>query len=296
MTPSLLKPTLWTMNASIFSTVLLLFTAVTAGAISGAVISAVGSALYLVLVFPTLCGIICGVAVGRLARRLHVRSKHIAGSLGAFAAVVAIVTILASSWSIRRSEIVTELTTRLGASDAMVEKALELWNRDEAGDSAPILSPLMYRLTTGVELFEAQTLNLGFGFNLTLLLLEAGLAIYAAIRFAWDPISDPYCEPCSAWTSRRIVGTAPLGALATIKSEIKLEQWHRLGRRLGSPKLTTPVTLKCYMCDSCENTAVRFELDVSESGKRVRTVQMKEAPYSALQDIWDSQQMARGEI
>lgn len=284
------------MYTSIPSIALMALGAILSGVIGGAITSAVGSVLYLVLVLPTICGITCGVAVGRIARHQHVRSTNITSVVGAIGAIIAIITILAAAWSIRRSEIVTELTTKLGGSDALVERALELWNRDEAGGASDFMAPLMYRLNTGIELFDEQTLNLGFGFNLTLLILETGLAIYAAIRFANDPITDPYCSRCKMWTSRRIVGTASLGALATIKSELKLEQWHRLGRRLGSPKVGSAVTLKCYMCDTCEEATVRFELDVAESGRRIRTLLKKEAPYSALQDIWDSQQMAKGDI
>ena len=278
------------------SIILMILTAGLSGVVSGAIMSVLGSALYLVIILPAICGIACGVAVGRMARRLHVRSIPLAGAIGVLGAIIAVITILTASWSIRRSEIVTDLTMRLGSSDALVERALELWNRDEAGGASAPSAPLMYRLHSGIELFEAQLLNLGFGFNLILLLLETGLASYAAMRFAHDPITDPYCMSCKQWTSRRIVGTASLGTLATIKSELSSDQWHRLGRRLGSPNVSAPVTLKCYMCDSCETTPVRFELDIAESGRRLRTLMKKNAPYTALQDIWDSQQMAQGDL
>ncbi len=279
------------------SSILILFvTAVLVGVLVGAVMAAVGSVVYLVLIFPIASGLAAGNVVGRMARTLHVRQSQIVRAMGALSGLVTMIVLLTATWSIDRSELVMEVTTRLGGSDAMVTRTLELWNRDATGGAPIIVAPVMYRLHSGLELFEAQRLNLGLGFNLAILLLEGALAALGAWRFASELVSDPYCERCCSWTSRRIVGTATLGAVPTIKSELKMEQWHRLGRRIGAPTLGAPVTLNCFMCDTCESMSVLFELDVQESGKRFSTVMKKPASYSALQDIWDSQDMARGKI
>ena len=275
---------------------LLALIAVCTSMLIGAVAAAIGAAVYIVVLVPIVTGLATGNLVGRAARKLHLRQARIIGGVGATAGVLAVLSMLATTWSIDRSKLIAQVTTELGGSDAMVERTLELWVRDTAGDTTTIMAPVMYRVHSGLQLFDEQQLDLGLGFNLVLLIFETGLSGYLAWRFTSELVSDPYCTPCQSWTSRRIVGTAALGAVPTILSELKAKQWHRLGRRLGAPTVKSPAALKCYMCDTCERSTVRFELDVTETGKRTKTIWTQNAPYAALQDIWDSQQMTRGDV
>ncbi|MFT5432052.1 MAG: hypothetical protein ACI9OJ_002750 [Myxococcota bacterium] len=266
---------------------------VLAGLLAGTIVGAASMGLYLIVFSPALAAIAAGWMTSSAARAVKLPGPRFVTILGGVSGILAMLAILVVTLEIERSYIITALSSAAGLGDEAIARGLKRWQQEATGGAGGIGALYELRITSGVRLFGETWLDLGTAVNGILLLVECGLAGLIGARLGRSRASEPFCDNCDSWYSRRIVGTAQLGALASIRAELQAGRHHRLGRRLEPPKGKGPVVMHCLMCDTCSLGDVTFELEVAENGRRPRVIRSVEAPHSALDAIMDSQALRK---
>lgn len=263
--------------------------------LSGAVIGAIGAYAYLIVISPAMAAITAGMATRSLVGVARLTRARAAGIIGGLAGAVTVITILLVVFQMERASITRELTATQGVSDTTLNTYRERMLSELTGDAGSAMRPLMLRIHSGATLFGETGLDLGPGFNVILLLVELGVAVYIGARLGWERASEPFCAYCDTWYARRMLGSATLGSRSSVQADLQNRQFHRLGRKLSVARIDTrePVQLHSWLCDTCDQGEVRLELEVTEAGKRARIVKAVQAPHSALDDILESQAFAQ---
>jgi hypothetical protein len=147
-----------------------------------------------------------------------------------------------------------------------------------------------------VKLFGQTVLDLGEPINAVLLFLELAGCLYLGWRIPSERANELWCDPCKHWYSRRMVATCALGVKETAQAELQNQRYHRLARRMNraTTRNKEPVVLHAWMCDTCDDGIVRFELEVTQPGKRSVVIKRQDAPHSALDAVLDSQTLMDG--
>lgn len=264
-------------------------------ALVGAVLGATGSQMYLVILFPAAAGLGTGWAIGSVASGLKVHWPREVGIIGAVCGALAMISMLVVVAQVEHASALAELSQEKSAWGpeqirTQAARAVTLM----AGGHEGILQPLFLRLHSGVVLFGSAPLSLGTIGNGSLLAIEVVTCVFLGFRFARRAASIPFCERCDHWYARRVLGSAPLGSLASIRAAMQNRQFHRLGRRLGGPTTTGAVMLHGRFCDTCDSGDVHLELEVSESGGRPRLLKTMVEPHDALDAILDSHALKTG--
>ena len=268
--------------------------ALCAAVASGVILGGVGAKLYVVLGFPALCGVAVGATAAGVGRWTRAHWPRAVTAIGAASGVVAVAALLVIAAQLERASAVTEYSKGRGWNDARIHEEADRYMAKASGDHEGILQPLWFRLHAGARLFGETPLNVGPWGNLAVLLLEVGVCGYLAARLARRSASEPFCSRCDAWYARRVVGTAPLGSLASVRAALQNGQFHKLGRRLEPPgSARRPVTLHGRFCDTCDTGRVVFELEVSEAGRSPRVVQTSTHAHDALDAVLDSHALRR---
>ncbi len=283
------------MNASPLRLLLLIVGSLFCGLLAGAVIGAVGGWLYLIVISPAVAAIGGGMGARALVGVLRIHDTKAAGVVGILTTLAVLVAILVVMHQLERAAIIAELSSVGGFSDETLVRHTNDTMAKLTNDASPLMSPLMLRLHSGAQLFGDTALDLGMGFNLAVLLLELAITGLLCTRLVVERASEPFCESCDAWYARRMVGSATLGAKSTVVVDLQNTRFHRLGRHLeaASTKTRNPLILHGWFCDTCAHGDVRFELELTEPGRRARIIKTVAAPHDALEAILDSQALKK---
>ena len=269
---------------------LTLLLSLASGALAGAILGATARTFYLPGVFPVAAGLVAG-SVGALTLRWCVLPGAVRGaSLTGLGGLAALATALFVAWSMERAGLVTELGRSGGADGAALADKAQAALAARAGEG--VLAPFRLRLEEGVAIAGSVRLHLGAIGNGVILALEALLAIGAAAALGYRQGGRPFSTSAGRWLTRRLVGSAALGAAPSLKAELAQGNFHRIGRRLASPDPSAAVQLWAWTADEGASEVV-FELEARDEGARHPTALGRStAPATALRDIAESRAMA----
>ena len=280
------------MNRNLRAAILILVT-LAGGAVAGAVLGSLAGTVYLVIVYPVVAAIAVGF-IGRAAvAALKLDSPRLASVAGGLSGLMVMAGILVVTYQIERAWVVEELTGKRAVSDATLDRVVDDYMGERTGGVTNWRAPLELRLVSGVAITGGFTLDLGDGLNGVILLLELLSASFLGSRLVRERASEPFCDHCDGWYSRRVIGTAPLGSKASLISELGSDQFHRVGRHLDPPTSRHPLKLHGWFCDTCDKSDVTFELELASPGGRPTLLKARSAPHTALEDIMDSQALKR---
>jgi len=267
------------------------------GLIAGSIVAAAGGWIYLVLVSPLVATVAAGMGGRSLIGILRIDRPRFAAVVGGLGGAVCLLSILVVTQQMRQAELLSELNSVLGLSNDRVTTEAATRMGEFTNNAAPLLQPVALRLYSGARLVGDTVMDFGPLINGALLLLELVASIWLGARLMVERSAEPYCAGCNRWYSRRMVGSAPLGARSTLLVELKNTRYHRLGRRLTPPRKGTgdALVLHCWMCDTCNDSQVRFELELTESGRRPRLIQSVTASHDALDAIMDAHALKKGQ-
>jgi len=274
----------------------LIIAALSGGVVIGSVLGGISAFTYLVFVMPIVGALACGVSLAICVRWLRTPMPRLSMVAGWIAGSALMVSVLAISLANERASIAYALETSHGVSQETIERVLheELNARTEGRDG--VLSALWLRVYSGVRITPSLQFDITPIGNALILVVEWILAMLIVARALVARARAPFCEACADWYTRRLLGTAPLGSLQSMRSTLQNGQFHQLKHRLDPPTTVQALSLHSHFCLHCDTQPVVLELEVRELGAKADIVVSVTAPYTALDDVLDSQSLASGQL
>jgi len=271
---------------------LVLAVAVLLGVLCGAIVGSGTAFFYPVFAMPLLGVFGVGMGMSKAIHWCRVSRAWVATLLATVGTLVLMSTALMMGYAIQRAGIVQEIEATHGLSEDTARRYVDEQLAERTGGHSGLLAPIWFRVYDGVRITQGFQLDATPIGNGIVLLGEWALAIFLGVRMVRRRAQKPFCDACGDWYTRRILGTAPLGSLATIQGTLVDQQFHRLGRRLDAPMSDQPVVVHAGFCLQCETGSVIVEIEVTDERNRHRLVGSVTAPYAALDDILDSQALS----
>jgi hypothetical protein len=274
----------------------LILAALSGGGAIGLVLGGISAFTYLAIVMPIVGALACGACLAIGVRWFRTPMPRLSMVAGLVAGSALMIALLAVSLANERAAIVYAVETSQGVSEETIERVLHEEMNARTGGRDGVFSALWLRVHSGIRItptlqFDATPIG-----NALILALEWVLAMMIVVRVLVARAREPFCEACGDWYTRRLLGTAPLGSLQTIRSTLQDGQFHRLGRRLDPSTKVQALTVHSHFCLQCDTQPVVLELEVREPGAKANIVVSVTAPYEALDDVLDSQALASGQL